>query len=189
METDNLTTLTEMALANARRLLETTPEIVRVALQAPDGRICWLPMPPGISAIMNDGGAKDLFYGVLREHVERTGATAVVVVNDAWVGVPTEKQERMGREEPAKLKAFAQGASFNAFIEAGLATRSEALVVTVQNAREARVITHAYERTGSGIVWGQRTEHTYPQGDFDGRLKMFGDPPGEVARKHKLGTA
>jgi|AmaraimetP72IA01_FD_contig_41_6676878_length_2635_multi_13_in_0_out_0_3 hypothetical protein len=174
---DDIKTLAEMALSNARRQLEATGTLdVRVAVQYPGGRLAWLPIPAHLKNIMNDGDQKALFFGIIREFAERTQATAVVFVTDAWFGEPTEKQLQMGRENREELKRLGESLSFDEFVEQGLATRRSAVLVSVQTAECAHLVSQFYDRIDNQrrIIWGQRQERVIAQADFMGRQKMFG---------------
>ena len=176
----NLRTAAEQALSEMRRQLE-AEGCVRFYLAAcyPDGRIQKLPLPESINPGLNDGAFKSRFFGVMRLYMERTGATAVVFGHDSWVGLPTEKQERMAREDPQELCRIASGSSFDELEARGFVTRSEALTVTVQDRERALVLTQPYDRAPrkgrpDHILWGDRNERITAQSDFSGRAKMFG---------------
>lgn len=171
--------LAELALSEARRELEQRGSLsVLVNMRMPDGKIESVRLPDPLNELMNSGEGKDLFFGVLRKIREKTGATAVLIATDAWMGWPTEKQMEILKEEggPEKLKAMVKGKSLSEAEAMGLVERKEALAITVQTETEVLIVNQFYERDERArrIFWGQRDEMTSSQDNFDGRQKMYG---------------
>jgi hypothetical protein len=171
--TENLKTLAEMALSNARRQLEATRRLnPKVAFEV-NGRVKWMPDFPG--EILDDGPMKELFFGGLRQVAQQLRATAVILVTDAWSGAPTEKRERLERDNPEELQRLASELhSLSDWEAAGLARRVEAISVLVQTADEIHLLEQQYERVGDRIVWNDRRTMTGKQSDYQGRTKMYG---------------
>jgi hypothetical protein len=145
---------------------------MRIAMEV-DGKVEWLKLPNGIEEIMNDGDAKNLFFGAVRGRARQVGATAVIFVNDAWLGEPTEKQKTTPPEE---LERVAKNASFQEMVDAGWVRRVEALIVAVYTPAETSITTQRYDRTKNGVIWGRRETNTFDQKHTTGRQKMFPDP-------------
>src|SRR5215831_10508246 len=169
MPSDNLTTLAEMALSNARRQIEATGTLTfRTALQLPDGRVMWTDLPEKLAPIMNDHQLKTILFNALRLAVAESEATAVIIVTDSWFGVPTEKQKRMAEEDPEGLCRLAKSLDLTSMIEQGLCIRTEAVTVTVQPPEEALILNQLYNRHEGGrrIAWGERINHRCPQSEY-----------------------
>lgn len=174
-KSENIRTLAEMALSNARRQLEATHEVkVLVAVEHADGQVKWLPLPSGIERIMNNGNLKAHFFSAVRAAAAELHATAVILVTDTWLGMPTEKQKELAKRDPAQLKKVTLETTFDEMEALGLVRRTAAIVVSVQTADDAHYLQQAYERVGGRIVWGERQEQAFAQSDVHGRAKMFG---------------
>lgn len=166
----NLEVLVESALSEARRVMEKTQSFgMKVGIQDSTG-FKWMKIPKDLN--LNDPNARELIAYAARKAAEKLNATAVVMVNDAWVGVPTQKQKDLPPEERKKAMRARSIAELEAM---GLAKRVEALVITVQTPETATMIHQIYDHTSSGdVIWGERQTHTFPQSEFRGRLTMFG---------------
>jgi hypothetical protein len=174
-KSENLKTLAEMALSNARRQLEATGRLdVKIGLQHPDGRVRWLNLPEELDPIMNDPHLKGYFFGGVRAIVNQLHPTAVIMATDAWTGVPTEKQKQMLRDKPDELKRLSAGFECLADWEAaGLSRRVEAIAVTVQTPDEVLLLQQRYERADGTILWGARSSEEFLQSAYGGRTKMY----------------
>ena len=173
---EDITTLAEMGLSNARRQLEATGHLdVRFAIET-NGRVRWMPMPDHITEGMNDGDFKAALFSLMRRFVQKANATATIFVSDTWYAEPTEKQTRMVRENAKEFLRLTETMSFNELIEQGYATRHSAITVVVQTAETVHLLTHLYDRIEDQrrIVWLRREDRAFPQSEFSGRQKMFG---------------
>lgn len=170
--------LAERVLSEARRILEQTGTVdVVVMIERQDGKIVSLPLPPEINQVMDSGAGKDFFFGLTRKLARAVNAKAVLVATDTWMGVPTEKQIEILRDEGQdKITAMFKGKSFDEVEAIGLVERREAIVVTVQTAERVLIVHQFYERNGltKRIDFTGRDEMLCSQEDFDGRQKMFG---------------
>jgi hypothetical protein len=124
--------------------------------------------------IMNDGRAKDVLFGAIREVVQEQNIQAVVFVTDGWFGKSTEKALSIPREE---FEAATRHRGFQPAVDQGLVTRSEALIVTVQTPLRTMMLNQLYERDehAGTITFREVTVMETGVDDFTGRQKMYGD--------------
>jgi len=173
---EDLLPLVESAFSEARRAVENTGEFTMGFLvRRADGTIEHAHLPDKWGAVLNDGRFKELMFGVLRTYIEKIGATAVAILSDTWVGMPTDKQREMAKRSPKELKRIMTSSSFDEIVKRGLAERSEAITIMVQTASSVYTITHPYDRLkGNRIRWGERQTIHAAQESFTGRGKMYG---------------
>ena len=182
IEAERLKTTAELALANARRQLETTGQVTVVfgLLLCDNSDFAWLELPERLAPVMNDHSAKTLLFHYMRAVVNAVRATATVLVTDSWAGIPTEKHKQLAEENPEELERLAKTlVGMDAWEAAGLATRAEAICVTVQTPESALMLQQVYERSDQQILWGERIEQVMPQATFFGKTKMFGETVSE----------
>lgn len=168
---EDLSVLVEQAFAEARRMLENTGNMEPlIMVRTAQGEVHTLNL--GMAGnIMNSGRGKELLFGSLRQAVAMTGATAVVILTDTWVGTATEKQML----DPVGAKKFFEGEhSFDEAIERGWAERGEALAAVVQDERQVVIISQFYLRGDDTVRFEERKVAVLTQDQFKGRQKMYG---------------
>jgi hypothetical protein len=172
----DLKTTAELALATARLQMERTQTMAVRAGIVVESELKWIQLPTALAPIMNDPRMKDVFFGFLRSAARELHASAIVVVTDAWVGIATEKQRRMARENPKELERLIKSHSVQGSADLGLCTKAEAIIITVHTPESVYSLQQQYARTGNGgILWEERTDYTTPQDEWGGRMKLFGE--------------
>lgn len=176
---EDLRTLVEQALAEGRRQLSNRGGIDPVFLvRLPDGRIQRADIPAPLNELMNYGEGKSHIFSFVRAWVRQHSATATVFMTDAWVGLPTEKQKQMARENRAELERIVGQPGFNLDEgeRLGLMERSEALILNVQTEQDVVIVEQSYTRyqEESRVEFSGRRISRFPQAGFRGRQKMYG---------------
>lgn len=170
--------MVEQALAEGRRQLSNRGNIDAVFLvRMPDGAVERAVIPGPLNELLNSGDAKRRLFAGIRAWVKVQGVTAVAFSADTWVGLPTEKQKRMAKEDPEALRRlFESVRSLDDAIEQGLSERAEALIITVQTASDVVIVNQSYTRYSQAhrIDFGERSIMHIPQSQFRGRQKMYG---------------
>jgi hypothetical protein len=129
-------------------------------------------VPEELAPLMNYGNAKDLIFGTFRELVRRKGIDAVIFATDTWIGEATpEGMKYYDTPEWRELHDF----GFEKLVQRGWVQRWECFTVTAQNATDALLIAQKYQRMGSVIQLLSARRNWFPQDEFTGRQKMFGD--------------
>ena len=132
-----------------------------------------LPFPEEASDLLNDGTAKDLIFGAVREIVQSNQIDGVIFATDTWIGEATpEGLKHYDTPEWKELHDF----GFVRLVQRGWVTRNEAFTITAQSATDVLVVQQTYQRLGSGMIQlfgGKR--NWFDQSKFGGRQKMFGD--------------
>jgi hypothetical protein len=124
--------------------------------------------------LFNDGRAKDLFFGAMRELVKTRNLTAVIFVNEAWVGKLTAKGRAIGQKE---FNRRTRERGFETALRDGLVERWEAIMLTIQTPAGALIVQQAFTRdyVAKSITLGERIESEAAVDEFRGRQKMYGN--------------
>ena len=135
-----------------------------------------LPFPEEASVLLNDGTAKDLIFGAVRQIVQSNQIDGVIFATDTWIGENTpEGLKHYDTPEWKELHDF----GFVRLVQRGWVKRSEAFTITAQSATDVLLIHQKYQRLTSGtsgtvqLLKGSRG--WLGQSQFSGRQKMFGD--------------
>ena len=132
----------------------------------------WMRFPlPG--QLLDSGDAKRVYFGIVRDIVQDTGADGVIFGTDIWGARVTEEGRKHGEREFSRHV----DRGFEWLVKKGWAVRTMLINVTAQSKNDVLLMQHEYQRTGGGQVqWLHDTEtHSFPQDEFRGRQKMFGD--------------
>jgi hypothetical protein len=173
---EELRTLAELGLSNARRELEQTGKLnPEYWLRQPDGGIEWVQLTDDMAELFfGTGPRRNVFFDVLRAEVETAGITAVILVSDMFMGKTTEKFLALPPEE---IRAIIDaGHNMETMEKRGWVTKQEAILVSVQTPEKAAMVTQEYERDrlARRIVWGRRTARCGSPDSLDDRIRMFG---------------
>lgn len=163
------------AMVEAKRVLTATGQVPPLLLfREADGRLSRYEVPESCAAIMDDGHAKDLFFGALRDIVRELKLQAVVIATDGWLGRSTVKAQALPHEE--FLKATCER-GFAAAVAEGLVERSAAIIVSVQTPERAMMVNQLYKRNDEQqeIQYLEVSLMEMPIDHLRGRQKMYGD--------------
>ena len=168
--------MADVALRIARQSLAQTKFAgLIIVLGFPDGSTKQVPteITAKLAPMLSDGDAKTRLFGTVRQYAQRTGAVSVVFGTEAWVGKSTPKALALSEEE---FKGLVD-TGFEKLMSMGLVEREEAVVATAQDADAVVVATQTFRRLGNGepYSYGEVDVKDFPQSDFRGRQKMFGD--------------
>jgi len=171
----NLESLTEQALAEARRELEQTGGVTPLfVICLADGTIQKAGLPGKMAEIMNYDKAKERLFEFLRGLVRSNGITAVASLIDAYLSKTTPKGVALLNRDRAEFER--QAKNTDEAVRNGLFERREALVVTTQDAERVVIVNQFYLRHNNRTVsFDERTRMEFHQADFKGRMKMYGD--------------
>ena len=172
--TAHLRDIADTGLVIAKKDLERIGTVTPFFVLYAGGESHQINIPERFTQLMNDGHAKDMIFGFLRQAVQKTEATAVVIVTDGWFGKPTAKAMAMGEKEASEAM---EGQSLDNAEEAGLVERLEALLITVQTPERCLTLAQAYERDHRRQKIKYLEVHILECdiNHFAGRQKMFGD--------------
>lgn len=127
---------------------------------------------PGAQEAMESGDAKELLFGFIRYLARQQKADAVVIGTDSWLALPTPLGElNMEHYSDEIDKGFAR------LLSLGWVTRAEALQVVVQDEHHCVLASAIYRRRQDGEIDSvdEARINVFPQHDYAGRTKMFGD--------------
>ena len=132
-----------------------------------------LPFPEEAGQLLNNGSAKDVIFGKIREIVQDLAADGCIFATDTWIGQITPEGQK--HYESGEWNA-AVDAGFVTLTARGWATQSQGITVAAQSSTDVLLIEQKYQRLASGLVQlltGKR--RWMDQSQFSGRQKMFGD--------------
>jgi hypothetical protein len=170
--TDDLITLAELALAEMRRRLVNDESLPLFMAREPDGQILTIRTPPDCGKLMNDGQAKDAIFGWFRACVKRNGWTAFIFASEAWYSESTPEGIALGEQQLCDL---IHDTGMEAVVKAGLMTRSEVVMVSVQTKTRVLMVRQTFTRERRRVIFGERDSYETGIDEFVGRQKMYGD--------------
>jgi hypothetical protein len=173
--TEDLTKLGQRALQRAKASLEKNGCVNPFFIfQDTSGACHEVVLPERIAGLLNSGHGKDVMFQLVRDIVQASHCTAVVIVTEAWVGEQTKKGQALPM---AEFLEYASESGFGRGIAEGIIERLEAISVCIQTPQEALILTQEFLRDEAAhvIVFGESTEAVTPIDEFHGRQKMFGD--------------
>jgi hypothetical protein len=180
---DELTTEARRLIVSAKASLELSREFEPVFMtHLPSGRWKVLKIEGNLGRFLNDGNAKRVFFDAIRYANKRAHADACIIATDSWYAKATPEGEK---HIPTGEYRREIDAGFAKLLELGWATRQEAIQITAQTEADVLLITQAYQRLDGGKIQMLKAEtRWFPQADFAGRLKMFGDLRKETLGEH-----
>jgi hypothetical protein len=177
----DLEQLTERSLAEARRELEQTGQITPLFLaRYPDGSIQKATLPGNMGVLMDSDAGKDLLFAGVRRIVRASGITAVATLVDAWLSRTTPKGLELMQRDRQEFDRQTNQHKCAEAVRNGLMERREAIVVTTQDAEHVVVTNQFYLRGPGTVTFDEREHHEFPQAQFKGRMKFYGEPDAET---------
>jgi hypothetical protein len=175
MDNDDLKKLAGRALEIAHDdLLNKGAVCPTFITRGPDGGFEVMRFEDRAAQLFNDGSAKDLLFDAMRELVKERGLTAVIFVNEAWVGKQTAKGRAIGQKE---FNRRTRERGFETALRDGLVERWEAIMITIQTPAGVLIVQQPFTRdyAAKTVDFGERIESEAAPGEFRGRQKMYGD--------------
>ena len=160
----------EVVLSDARRKLELDGKLKPAVFFCAENDFVEIPISDEIAErCFKTGEGREHFFRTIRAAAEMGRASAVILVNDVYLGVANEKFMALAAAERERLMKL----GIPKLAKDGWVERSEAVIVTCQNSRIAVHIEQAYERERSKIAWGPRRVVCFDQRNYHDRMKMF----------------
>jgi len=136
-------------------------------------------LPAGSQHLMNSGDAKREIFGFFRTLIRERGCDGAIFASDTWqMKLTTEGEKHLDEYQQHVDSGFAK------LVQMGWAMREEALTISAQNKDDALLIVQPYRRLTSGIQLLAGRREWFPQANFGGRQKMFGDLRAENLGEH-----
>lgn len=132
-------------------------------------------MPSNLAFVLNSGPAKDHLFGWWRTQCQKPSVDALAIGSEAWMFDQNEKAEELMHTDPEGFQKLLDH-GFNHLLALGLGTRHAAFMVTAQTRDLVVIAQRRFERKDGQIVWTAPAERDeFPQANFGGRQKMWGD--------------
>ena len=180
----DLRKVADMLLQVARPwLVKTKSSPLLVAIGLADGTLRHVQVPDDLAEkALQSGRNKDRFFSLIRDMVQANNATVVAISTEAWAGKSTEAAKDIPYEELRRLSSLNDG--FETLMSMGLVERTEAIIVTAQDADECLMLTQTFRRREDGTPYdlSEPEERRIPQSGYEGRTKMFGVLTEETTR-------
>lgn len=125
--------------------------------------------------ILANGVAKAHLFGWWREQCKNPDVDALAVGCGAWMFEQNAKAEELLHADPEGFRKLVDH-GFNHMLALGLGTRHEAFMVTAQTRDLVVIAQRRFERRDGQIVFtAPAIRDEFPQANFAGRQKMWGD--------------
>lgn len=145
-----------------------------VVIQQKDGQFERAEMDKEHASMFDSDLAKRTLFEFLRDYIRKREAAGFLFACEAWMTRTTKKGGKLKSDEFLRLYKT-EGAE--ELVKRGLAERQEVVIVTAQSPEFVLILQVPFERDERLrlVTFGPLDQQEFPQTQFAGRQKMFGD--------------